>query len=223
MSLFSNDVYQRSGNDEMTRNAFYLILGAVVTWGFLAASIVAEMTLDWHPGRMMFLLVGLGIPIIGILLGAAGNAVLSFIGFNLVAIPMGAILGPFIGYLELTHPGVVHQSALLTAAITAIMGASGVLFPNFYKGLGGTLFVALCSLLVVGLLGMFIPALAHMPIISWIGAGIFALYVGFDMWRASTVPATAANAMEVAMSLFLDIFNIFVHIASALANSSSDD
>lgn len=218
-SSFASDVYQRSGSDEMSRRAFYLVIGALLSWGFLATSIVAEMCVNWKPDTLTFLLVGLGLPIIGIFM-SMGGAFLSFIGYHLVLIPFGAILGPWLGQMTIAHPGVVHQAAFLTAAVTAVMGGTGVLFPNFYRGLGGALFGALTALVVVSIISLFVPALAHLGVIHWIAAGIFALYIGYDMFRASEVPATLDNAVDIAISLYLDIINLFLRIASIL---SSDD
>jgi FtsH-binding integral membrane protein len=58
-----------------------------------------------------------------------------------------------------------------------------------------------------------------MRIIDWIAAGIFALYIGYDMYRASTIPATLDNAIDVATAQFLNIFNLFVRFLII----SSDD
>jgi FtsH-binding integral membrane protein len=149
-----------------------------------------------------------------------GGAFLSFIGYHLVLIPFGAILGPWLAHMNLSHPGVVHQAAFLTAAVSAVMGGTGVLYPNFYRGIGGALFGALLALLVVSVISLFVPALAHLAVIHWIAAGIFALYIGYDMWRASDVPATLDNAVDIAISLYLDVINLFLRIASIL---SSDD
>lgn len=214
-SSFASDVYERSGSDEMSRRAFYFVIGALLSWGFLATSIVAEMCVNWKPNTLTFLLVGLVIPIVGIFM-SMGGAFLSFVGYHLVLIPFGAILGPWLSHMTIAHPGVVHQAAFLTAAVTAVMGGTGVLFPNFYRGLGGALFGALTALVVVSIISLFVPALAHLGVIHWIAAGIFALYIGYDMFRASEVPATLDNAVDIAISLYLDIINLFLRISSIL-------
>lgn len=213
MSVFTTNVFERSGSDEMSRRAFYLVLCGLTAWGLFLASAVAPMFYDWKPGIWTMLGVCLGIPLIGIFM-TAGGAVLSFIGYHLIIVPFGAMLGPVLAHYDIVHPGVVHQALFLTSAVVVVMGASGIMFPNFYRGLGGALFGALCALLAVSVLSLFIPALAHMGVIHWIGAGIFSLYIGYDMHRASEIPATVDNAIDVAVAQFLNIFNLFMQILS---------
>ena len=206
----------------MTRRAFYFVLAAVLAWGFIATSIVAEMTAAWHPSTWEFWGYGLVLPILGIVMSISSNAFISFVGFNLVVIPFGAILGPFLAMHNLAHPGIVGQAATLTAVITGVMGVSGIVFPDFYRSIGGALLGALTALLVVSLLSLFIPALHEFTIIHYIAAGIFALYIGYDMYRASTIPATLDNAVDVAISLYLDIINLFIRIIVILSQSDKD-
>ncbi len=213
MSSFSTKVWDRYGSDEMPRNAFYFVLGAILSWGFVLTMLVAKATANWHPNIIMLLIVGLGIPIIGIILSAVSkSAALSFIGFNMVVGGMSALLGPVLSAYQLAEPGLVERAATLTAIVTAIMGVSGTLFPNFYRSIQGALFGALIALVVVSFLRPFIPAIAGVSIIDYIAAGIFALYIGVDMMRASEIPATLDNAVDVAVSLYLDILNLFLYI-----------
>ena len=206
----------------MTRSAFYFIIGCVLSWGFVATCIVSQMTADWHPGLWEFLGVGLVLPIVGIVMSVSLSASVSFIGFNLVVIPLSAILGPMLSHYEIAQPGIVTQAATLTACIASVMALSGLMFPRFYESIGGALFGALSALVVVSILSLFIPALAAFTIIHYIAAGIFALYIGFDMYRASEIPATLDNAVDVSISLYLDLINLFIRILSILGNSDND-
>ena len=217
--MLKSDVFERSGTDVMTRNAFYLVMGVILAWGFLATHIVSELTANWQPGILVFLLVGLGLPILGIFMSASNSAFLSFIGFNLVVIPFGAILGPVLAQYELARPGIVSEAASLTGAVTGVMALSGLLFPNFYRSIGGALFGALSALLIIMLVSLFVPALMGFTVIHYAAAGLFALYIGFDMWRASEIPATLDNAVDVAISLYLDVINLFLWILRILGNS----
>lgn len=214
-----DSVYERTGSDTMSRRAFYLVIGAVLSWGFFATWYVSGLTANWQPGVGMYLLVGLGIPIVGILLSTSESPLLSFIGFNMVAIPIGATLGPVLAHYQLAQPGVVGQAAFNTGCITGIMGCSGFMFPNFYRSIGGFLFWGLVALLVIIVLGMFIPGLKA-PFIAYLGAGLFALYIGYDMWRASEIPATLDNAVDVCVSLYLDIINLFRFVLEIMAGDS---
>lgn len=203
--------------DTISRNLFFGIIAAILVWGFVATAYVSQLTADWRPGLGEFLAVAI-IPFIGLGLSWSRNALVSFLGFNLVAIPLGAILGPELAIHKIAQPGVVTETAWLTAAITGAMGASGVLFPRFYSRIGGALFVALCCLLVVMIVGIFVPAIGNMGGISYVGAGLFSLYIGYDMHRACTIPATVDNAVDVTIALYLDIFNLFKFLLNIKAD-----
>lgn len=214
--MASESVYERYGPDTMTRSSFYFVLGIILTYGFTATYIVSEMSSSWTPGIWEFLLVGLGLPLLGIFMSVSESALVSFIGFNLVVIPFGVILGPTLKMYELAQPGIVSQAAMLTACVTGVMAVSGLLFPDFYRSIGGALFGALLSLLAVFIASMFVPALMGFTIIHYAAAGLFALYIGYDMWRASDIPATLDNAVDVSISLYLDILNLFLWILKIL-------
>ncbi|MEK7567033.1 MAG: Bax inhibitor-1 family protein [Patescibacteria group bacterium] len=194
-------------------------MGCILTWGFLATHIVSSMTANWKPGILMFLLVGLAIPLVGIFMSLSDSALVSFVGFNLVVVPFGAILGPTLAAYELAQLGIVSQAAMLTGSVTGVMALSGLLFPDFYRSIGGALFGALSALLIVLVISMFVPALMGFTIIHYIAAGIFALYIGYDMHRASEIPATLDNAVDVCISLYLDIINLFLWILRISKNN----
>ena len=203
--MFKSDVYERVGGDTMTRNAFYAVMGVILIWGFSLTHIVSQMTANWKPGMLEFLLVG-------------GSALISFAGFNLVAISFSATLGPVLNQYELAQPGIVSQAARLTATVAGAMAVSGMIFPNFYRSIGGALSGALLALLAVLVVSIFVPALMGFTIIHYMAAGLFALYIGYDMWRASEIPATLDNAVDVCISLYLDIINLFLWILRILGN-----
>jgi len=217
--MLKSDVFERSGTDTMARSTFYLIMGCILVYGFVATYFVSGMMADWRPGVLAVLLVGLGLPFLGIYMSTSDNPAVSFVGFNLVVIPFGALLGPVLADYELAKPGIVSEAASLTGMVTAVMAVSGLLFPNFYRSIGGALFGALSALLIVMLASFFIPSLMGFTVIHYAAAGLFALYIGYDMWRASEIPATLDNAVDVCVALYLDILNLFLWILRILGNS----
>lgn len=222
--MMKTDVFERSGGaDTMTRSAFYLVMGGILSWGFILTHIVSSITTAWHPGIFEFLCIGLVVPFVGIFMSISNSAFVSFIGFNLVVIPFGAILGPVLAQYELAKPGIVSEAARFTGTVSGIMAISGLLFPNFYRSIGGALFGALSALLIVLIVSLFVPALAGFTVIHYAAAGLFALYIGYDMYRASEIPATLDNAVDVCVSLYLDILNLFLWILRILGNNSSSD
>lgn len=204
------NVFERTGSSSMSARGFYGTLGLLVAFGLWLSSIMAAEFTAWHPSIVMILLVGLGIPILGILIATmSDNPVISFIGYLMVAVPFGMLLGPT---LNAYSPEVVQKAMFYTAATTLVMGVAGVLYPGFFSRIGGALFMALIGLLVVRVIGLFVPSLGNMSVIDYIAAGIFSLYIGYDMHRASVMPHTLDNAVDAALSLYLDIINLFLSL-----------
>lgn len=221
---FSSSVWERTGEEgTMSRGVFFLVLGLILSWGFVCTALISKSTAAWHPGFMMILLIGLGIPIIGISMSSVSdNAFVSFIGFNLVVLGISAILGPMLARYALAQPGLVERAAYFTGLTTFVMALSGFLFPDFYRSIGGALFGALSALVVVSILRLFIPAIQGVGIIDYISAAIFSLYIGYDMRRAMDVVPTLDNAVDIAVSLYLDIINLFLDLLRIMGISIPD-
>jgi FtsH-binding integral membrane protein len=211
--MLDYSVWKNKGENTLSRRSFYGLIGLCLTWGFVLAAIASRYTATWEPNIWAFLFIGLAIPIFGIVISSKStNPVVSFIGFNLVVIPIGAMLGPILHYYAVTDPEVIQQALLATAYVTAMMTISAFLFPKFYSKMGGALFMGLICVLILLLLQLFIPAMQNWIFISYLTAGIFALYIGYDIWRASVIPATLDNAIDVSVSLYLDIVNLFMSL-----------
>jgi FtsH-binding integral membrane protein len=163
------------------------------------------------------ILIGLVLPIAGCFMAMSDNFGISFVGYNMITLPFGLVLGPVLNQYA---PDVVQNAALLTAMITAVMGLAGVTFPNFFRSIGSALFVALIGLVVVRLIAIFVPTLNSFGIIDYIAAGIFSLYIGYDMFRATEATRSVGSALKIAVSLYLDIINLFTSLLSSLENDN---
>jgi len=216
-----NDVWYQSGADTMTRGSFYFVLGAILAWGFAFTMLVSHATAGWDMGLGGFLLVGVGIPFLGIFLSTSTQAWIMFIGFHLLVGGLSAVLGPVLHHVVEVQPGLIERAATMTGLVTAVMGMSGMLLPNFYRSIGGALFGALTALVIVSTARLFLPAIQDVGIIDYASAVIFSLYIGYDMYRASSIPATLDNAVGVAVSLYLDIVNLFLDFINIMGDSDS--
>ena len=219
-------VFERQGNDTMGLRAFLFCVGFVVLWGLAGTALIARHVaqIGWMPGTGAIIVLGLVIPIIGIIIAVKSeNPLISFVGYHMVLVPFGVILGPMLAaYAAKYSPQLIQNAFLITALDTAIMCILATLFPNFFSKLGGALFAALLGLLVVRVVQMFIPGL-DFGFVDWIGAGIFSLYIGYDYYRATTIQRTLDNAVDIGLDLYLDIINLFLTILRILARSESDD
>lgn len=208
-------------NGEISRRGFFFNIGAFLTYGFILTFIIGLFTADInvHKYQIALIITSIVSSFAGILISAKSDKPLfSFIGFNLVVLGTAIILGPIVNIYAKHYEGVVSQAIFLTAIITFVQGFTGVLIPDFYKKIGGALFIGLLALVIIRLIGLFIPAL-NFGWLSYIAAGIFALYIGYDFYRASVIRPTVDNAIDIAISLYLDIINLFLELLKILAAS----
>lgn len=214
----SNGAFERTGKSAISEREFYFYLTISVLWGLIATATTASYaaSIGYYPSGLGILFIGLLIPFLGIMLSATSdNPLVSFIGYNMITIPFGFILGPV---LNIYSAGVVAKAFGMTALITFVMGFLGVAYPNVFKDMGGALFTALLGLLVVRIMQIFIPALAALTIVDYIAALIFSLYIAYDMYRASVVARTIDNAIDISVALYLDIVNLFLTLLKIYAN-----
>ncbi|HLZ27577.1 MAG TPA: Bax inhibitor-1/YccA family protein [Chloroflexota bacterium] len=123
-------------------------------------------------------------------------------------IALGLILETYIGQ---GLGDVVFNAAATTAAVTLAAGAYGYTTKRDLTGLGGILFVGLIGVIVASVVGIFI----HLPVlyvgISIVAAILFTGFLIFDLNRvANSRGATEGQAILLAVSVYLDIFNLFL-------------
>ena len=46
----------------------------------------------------------------------------------------------------------------------------------------------------------------------WIAAGLFSLYLGYDIYRSQQYPKTIKNAVASALDIYLDLANLFIRL-----------
>lgn len=214
-STISTGVFERTGRDSISAQAFYGALAASLVWGLAATAVISHLVAQsgYMPGLLEMIILGLVIPIVGIFMSVkSGNPIISFIGYNMIVVPFGIILGPVLNQYS---PNVIRNAFMITTVITFTMGLLGTVYPAFFARLGAALMLSLFCLLLVRIAQIFIPAL-DLTVIDYIGAGIFSLYIGYDMYRANHVAKTIDNAIDVSVDLYLDIINLFLHILRIL-------
>jgi uncharacterized protein len=214
--LFKTDAFQRTGFNQISERTFFGTLAGFVLYGLMAtyfATFFAPTTLSLGG----LILLGLVLPIAGCFMAMSDNFGISFVGYNMITLPFGLVLGPVLNHYA---PDVVQNAALLTAMVTGIMGFAGITYPNFFRSIGSALFVALLGLVIVRVIALFVPALNSFGIIDYVSAGIFSLYIGYDMFRATEASRSVGSALKIAVSLYLDIINLFMSVLSILGNDN---
>ena len=143
---------------------------------------------------------------------------LNYVLFGLFPALSGFTLTPYILYVlaGYTNGAVILVNALAT---TACMTAAAAVFARTTSWnlgvMGRALFFAIIGLIIMGLLQLFIPALRSTQaelFISGAGIVIFALFTAFDLQRIMQMGKMGVNPFLMALSLYLDIFNLFLYI-----------
>lgn len=173
---------------------------------------------------------GLAIVELGIIFTAGWwtqKSPLNYILFVVFPLLSGFTLAP---YLLMVLAGYQNGPAIVVNAVgaTVFMSLSAVVLARLAPGLaawGRALFFAVLGLLFLTVLQMFFPALRTQGIelmISGAGIVVFGLFTAFDLQRIQRMGALGANPFLLALSLYLDIYNMFIFILRFMTALSGD-
>lgn len=198
---------------------YNLLIGAITAYGLIINYIICKyysyVFLQMNPFKLY---LGYFICVIAgcLIVNASHKPFVSFIGYNLVVLPLGAVLSVALyGY----DTRIIFQACGLTGSVVVIMLCLAALFPNVFLSMGRVLFFSLLALLVVGLFGSLFGL--SMGFYSYLAAGIFSLYIGYDWARANQYVRTLDNAVDSACDLYIDIINLFLHVLSIVGRNSN--
>lgn len=214
----------RDGETELSERAFNLTIGAVLLWGFLLNYLMVTLfgaqisRMAAEIGTMAFVIGYLALALTGTVMIGRGGAAVSFLGYNLMALPIGAVICVCVDGIPMD---VVRSAVLVTAIVTLSFMILATVFPGFFLGMGRTLAAALLASMVTELIGLLVFH-RHSPIYEWVFVGVFSLYVGYDWSRANTCARTLDNAVDLAAALYLDIINLFLRILEIMSRNKDD-
>lgn len=197
-------------SDTMSSRQYNFVIGACIVYGFVINAIIVALFSDFFMSvdPLPFIIGYLVFVITGIVLTTSDNPVKSFIGYNLVVLPLGALLSIVLpGY----SVGTILQAILILAVIFVVMTCLATIFPQTFARLGRTLFISLIVLIVVELIAIFVFGFWG-TIFSWVSAIIFTLYIGYDWHVAQSYPKTLDNAIDSACDLYIDLVNLLIDI-----------
>lgn len=194
---------------------YNLILGGTILYGLLVnvlmCQYVSGAAIIMALGPIMTIVAYVACIIIGTAITVKSkNPWGSFLGYNLIVLPLGVFISALVAAYGGISSQVVSTAFMYTAVITLVMVAASTAFPRFFARLGGFLFTALIGLVVISVLSIFIRSLYGGYLIF--GSALFSLYIGYDMYRSQVYPKTADNAVDCAVDIYLDIVNLFVFI-----------
>ena len=204
---------------EMSPRAYNLVMSALIFLGFCAMGAGAYFTSTMAFARMM--MSGAALPLVfgsfiltiaGIVMMSGKQSVgLSLTGYVIFASTFG--LTASFGLANYDLP-TINTAFIATAAITFVFGALGVTFPKFFQRVYGIGFGVLLATILVEIVLMFMGV--SQSITDLIVIVVFAGFIGYDTYVATTVPPTLPNAVLMASNLFVDIINVFLRILNIL-------
>lgn len=196
---------------------FNLILGLVIAYGVgvnvltcaLLNSVEFTNTMTIVTCVVAFVL-GIG----GIFVAQSNKPSMSFLGYNMLVIPFGVMLSTTV---RLYEPHIVLEAFVITFLIMLLMITVSSMFPDVFKNMGVVLFTVLCGLIVAYL--VFYLLGINTLVLSWISAGLFSLYIGYDWVMAQSGPKTLDAAIDAALGIYLDIVNLFLDLLRILGEA----
>lgn len=197
----------------VTERTYNLTIGLTLLWGVLINVVMATffvyqiLSLNYLLVVVLYFAGTIGC---SILVHKSSSPAVSFAGFTGMAISMGLLLTFYV--TAFTGHSVAY-AFIATALITVIMVLLSMLYPEFFRNLGRTLFVSLIGCILIELIGSLVLGLP-MTIIDYAVALIFCGYIGLDWHRAQQFPKTMDNAVDSAADIYLDVVNLFVRILS---------
>lgn len=196
----------------MNTRTYYSSIFTAILYGLGITALTATYI---QPIVSMAGFIGLSVLMIGgVFACKADNNFLKILGYHLITVPMGILIG---GATKNLENQIVLQAAFITLLDVALFSVAAIIKPNLFEKLGPTLFWCLVALILVRILGIFLPF--DIGIVSYLAAALFSLYIGYDVWRASTLEKSWNSVVDVAVNLYLDIINLFLNLLQILSDN----
>lgn len=175
-------------------------MGLGLTLGLVVASLVTIF------GVMRFRNSGIGLALLGV--------------FSVLE---GVLIGPLMArYLGMAGGSqLVMTAAGLTAAATFGCAIYAITSRRSFSNWGGFLFAALLVFLVASIIAMFVQSTMLHLALSVAGALLFTVYLLFDI--SNVVTGRETNYISAALSVYLDMLNLFMNLLRILGILGSSD
>lgn len=204
--------------NKVLRNT-YLLLS--MTLLFSAACAGVAMAMNLGPGASLVLFI-LGFVMLFVVHATAESskgliAVFAFTGL------LGASIGPMLNaYLAMPNgPSLVMQALGGTAIVFFGLSGYALTTRKDFSFMGGFLFVGLLVIVFAGLANLFFQVAAVSLAISAGAVLVFSGLILFDTSRI--IHGGETNYIRATVALYLDIYNLFIHLLHLLSALSGDD
>ncbi len=201
------------------RRVFGQVMGLVaITIGFtaLGAYIGRDLSGGWGIAAFVVafvLLIGLNVAV------SRSHTLATTMLFG-VGLLLGLVLGPVLADYAAADPAAVWQAAGSTALFVAGLGSYGWSTQRDLARMARVAFWALLALLVFGIVAIFVSIPGINLIWSIAGLLIVSSFTAYDFQRLRT--AGEQEAIPIAASIFLDIFNVLLLFLSLFGGGGRD-
>ncbi len=197
----------------------YMLLGMTLLFSAVTAGISMAVGLG-HGAGLILALVGFGLLFVVNKTADTSKGLLAIFAFTGV---MGASIGPMLNYyLQLPNgPELVMQAMGGTALVFFGLSAYALTTRKDFSYMGGFLMVGLLVAVVAMVANIFlgIPALS-----LTISAAVVMIMSGLILFDTSRIiNGGETNYIRATVSLYLNIYNLFIHMLHLLTAFSGDD
>lgn len=210
---------------ELISNREYnIFLVGTVLWGLVVNAILCVYVGDVYRfiDPVLFLVLYFVLAFAGILITKkSADPIISFIGYNMIVLPFGLVVSTLVDFYGGLDSRIVFDAFAYTALVTAGMLCATVAFPELFTKLGGALAGILLGVVLCELVLLIFRVQQRAT--DWICAGVFSLYIGYDIYRSQQFAKTINNAIDCAADIYLDIANLFVRLLRIIARSKKND
>ena len=197
----------------------YMLLGMTLAYSAVCAGISMAMGLP-HGAALILSLVGFGLLFVVHKMADTSKGLLAIFAFTGV---MGASIGPMLNhYMAMPGgPALVMQALGGTAAVFFGLSAYALTTRKDFSYMGGFLMVGLLVAVVAMIANIFlaIPALSQT-----ISAALEMIMSGLILFDTSRIiNGGETNYIRATVSLYLSIYNLFIHMLHLLTALGGDD
>lgn len=210
------------GEDEIiSERAYNGVLLGVLLWGLMVNVLLCSFSEKLHYGLLykippqVFIIGYVICAFVGILIaGKSRKPGVSFLGYNLVVLPFGLVIAILVEAYGGISSRIVTDAFLYTLLIALGITGAALAFPQLFSKLGGALLGVLAGLVLCEIVLLILGR--YQTVTDWIAAGLFSLYIGYDVYRSQQFPKTLDNAVDCALDIYLDLANLFIRLLSIM-------
>jgi modulator of FtsH protease len=197
----------------------YLLLSMTLVFSAITAGAAMAMNLS-HGAGLIMMLVGFGLLFVVNRTADSSKGIIAIFAFTGV---MGAALGPMLNYYMAmaNGPALVMQALGGTAVVFFGLSGYALTTRKDFSYMGGFLIVGLLVAVVASIANIFL----HIPALSLtISAAVVMIMSGLILFDTSRIiNGGETNYIRATVSLYLDIYNLFIHLLHLLSALSGRD